>query len=250
MHGSYLGPKYNKKEISDELDKIGAKYKVLSKEKIIKRTAQEISKGKAIGWFQGRMEFGPRALGSRSIIADPRNKKMQKNLNLKIKFRESFRPFAPSIIFEKVENWFEYKGESPYMLIVANLNPSKILKKKKQVFFWFKFYKPDKVKIPAITHVDNSARIQTVHKETNPIFYKLINEFHKISKVPLVVNTSFNIRGEPIVCSPTDAFKCLMGTGLDFLVIENYFIDKNKQNKDLIKDYRGKLRIRLILNIL
>ncbi len=239
MHGSYLGPKYNKKEISNQLDKIGAKYQILSKEKIIKKTAQEISKGKAIGWFQGRMEFGPRALGSRSIIADPRNKKMQKNLNLKIKFRESFRPFAPSIIFEKVNNWFEYKGESPYMLMVANLNQSIILKKKKnKSVIGLNSINEIRSKIPAITHVDNSARIQTVHKETNPVFYKLITEFHKISKVPLVVNTSFNIRGEPIVCSPTDAFKCLMGTGLDFLVIEDYFIDKNKQNKDLIKDYR------------
>ena len=239
MLGSYLGPKYNNKEISNELEKIGAKYEILSKEDIIKKTAKEISKGKAIGWFQGRMEFGPRALGSRSIIADPRNKKMQKNLNLKIKFRESFRPFAPSIIFEKVDDWFEYNDKSPYMLMVANLNPSKILKMKKQKSLSsLNSINDIRSKVPAITHIDNSARIQTVHKETNPIFYRLIKEFDKISNVPLIVNTSFNIRGEPIVCSPTDAFRCLMGTGLDFLVIENFFIEKNKQNKSLIKDYR------------
>ena len=187
------------------------------------------------------MEFGPRALGSRSILADPRNKKMQRNLNLKIKFRESFRPFAPSILYEKISEWFEYKEKSPYMLMVSNIKNSKLLKESNiNSKYNLNYINHTRSLIPAVTHVDNTARIQTVHKETNPIFYELIKEFFQISKVPILVNTSFNIRGEPIVCSPEDAFNCLMGTNLDILVIENFYIEKKKQDKSLINDYRDK----------
>ncbi len=236
MKGGFLGPNYKREEIIKSLNILGANYDDLNINKIITKTATAISKGKAVGWFQGKMEFGPRSLGSRSILADPRNKSMQKNLNLKIKYRESFRPFAPSVLEEDVSLWFEFGDKSPYMLFVANVESSKVVKKisneKKNDINAVRSL------IPAVTHIDNSARIQTVSKKTNRIFYKLISKFKDISKVPILINTSFNIRGEPIVCSPEDAFKCFMGTNLDVLVIENFFLEKKKQNPNLIKDYK------------
>ena len=191
------------------------------------------------------MEFGPRSLGARSILADPRNKNMQKNLNLKIKFRESFRPFAPAILFEDLKDWFELDIESPYMLLVANISKDKQLKLKEKENNLFGIEKLNKVRslIPSVTHVDYSARIQTVHKETNPNFYNLIKKFKEITDCPILLNTSFNIRGEPIVCTVKDAFKCFMGTELDILVIENFLLIKNEQNKTLFKDYKDSFEL-------
>ena len=204
---------------------------------MIKSVAKMISRGKAIGWFQGKMEFGPRALGSRSILADPRNKIMQKQLNLKIKFRESFRPFAPSILEEQTKKWFNLDCKSPYMLMVSDVVKTKLVKKQSNLNSLSTINNIRSI-VPSITHVDNSARIQTVNKRTNLIFYELINEFYKLTKTPILINTSFNIRGEPIVCTPKDAFKCFMGTKLDVLVIENFVLEKNKQNKSLLLDYK------------
>lgn len=218
MQGAYLGPKFNNSEISACLDKLGAVYTTLSTEDMIECTAKTISEGKAIGWFQGRMEFGPRALGNRSIIADPRPEHMQKTLNLKIKFRESFRPFAPSVLLEDVQEWFDLDTESPYMLLV-----SKVLDHKQE--------------IPACTHVDQTARIQTIDKNINPKYHQLLIEFKKITGCPILVNTSFNVRGEPLVCTPEDAFKCFMGTKLDMLVLENIVLYKENQPKELQVEY-------------
>jgi len=243
MQGSYLGPFFKGSEIKKSLIKASANFEICKKEEIVKKTAREIAKGKAVGWFQGRMEFGPRSLGSRSILADPRNKKMQKNLNLKVKFRESFRPFAPSIIEEKTSQWFDLNEKSPYMLLVSNVKQNKLKKINKKSEDKLSSINEVRSVIPAVTHIDNSARIQTVDKKTNKIFYELIYEFYKISKVPILVNTSFNIRGEPIVCSPADAFRCFMGTNLDILVIENFFLEKAKQNESTIKDYRDQFQL-------
>ena len=243
MQGSYLGPFFKGSEIKKSLIKASANFEICKKEEIVKKTAREIAKGKAVGWFQGRMEFGPRSLGSRSILADPRNKKMQKNLNLKVKFRESFRPFAPSIIEEKTSQWFDLNEKSPYMLLVSNVKQNKLKKINKKSEDKLSSINEVRSVIPAVTHIDNSARIQTVDKKTNKIFYELIYEFYKISKVPILVNTSFNIRGEPIVCTPADAFRCFMGTNLDILVIENFFLEKAKQNESTIKDYRDQFQL-------
>ena len=208
---------------------------------MIKTIAKMISRGKAVGWFQGKMEFGPRALGSRSILADPRNKKMQKQLNLKIKFRESFRPFAPSVLREEVHNWFELNSDSPYMLLVSEIKKNKqiLMSEKDKNLFGIEKLNIKRSSIPAITHVDYSARIQTVHKETNLKYYNLIKEFEKITGCPVLVNTSFNVRGEPIVCSIEDAFNCFMGTNLDILVIENFILFKDDQDESLKKDYKN-----------
>ena len=233
MLGSYLGLSYSNTEIKKTLEKEKAVFEFLNTKELIKKTAYEISKGKAIGWFQGRMEFGPRSLGARSIIADPRNPKMQKNLNLKIKFRESFRPFAPSVLLEKVSDWFDLDSESPYMLIVADVKKDKLLNSKQVKFNSLEKINNLRSKIPSVTHVDNSARVQTVNKQNNKLFHDLILEFNKLTNVPILINTSFNIRGEPIVCSPLDALKCFMGTNLDFLVIENFFLDKKLQKKKI-----------------
>ena len=228
MMGSFLGPRYTKEKIKKFLKLVGARFDELGTEEMINNTALAISKGKAIGWFQGNMEFGPRSLGSRSILADPRNKEMQKNLNLKIKYRESFRPFAPSILEEDVNSWFDLDCKSPYMLLVDNVKKSKLLKNKTKKSLDINAVRS---KIPAVTHVDNTARIQTVSKKTNNIFYKLILKFKDLTNVPILVNTSFNIRGEPIVCTPEDAFRCFMGTNLDILVIENFFWKKLNKTK-------------------
>ena len=245
MKGSYLGPQFTDDQVENELKSCGANYKKLSSEEIMNDTAKALSEEKIVGWFQGRMEFGPRSLGNRSIIADPRSEKMQKNLNLKVKYRESFRPFAPAVLFEKVSEWFEINCESPYMLLVADVKKSKQLQmtdEQKRLFGIDKL-NIKRSSIPSVTHVDYSARIQTVHKETNPLFHKLIEEFEKITKYPVLINTSFNVRGEPIVCSTTDAFNCFMGTDLDVLVCNNFILYKDNQKNDLLKDYKSKYEL-------
>ena len=245
MAGSFLGPEFTQSEIELELQKIGAKFEILEEEKLISKTASDLSQNKAVGWFQGRMEFGPRALGARSILANPKSSDMQKNLNLKVKYRESFRPFAPSILKENVSEWFEMNVASPYMLLVANVNSAKkieMTEAEKKMFGIDKLNIKRSV-IPAVTHVDYSARIQTVDLVTNPKYYKLIEKFNKITNCPVLVNTSFNVRGEPIVNTPNDAFQCFMGTELDKLVIGNCYLDKNKQDFNLKKEYKNKFEL-------
>ncbi len=242
MKGSYLGPSFSDALIEKELNHLGANFKRVSSQDLIDTVAKELNKENIIGWFQGRMEFGPRALGARSIIADPRSEKMQKELNLKIKFRESFRPFAPSILIEDLSKWFELNTSSPYMLLVAKINQNlqvKMSDTEKKLFGIDKLNIKRSI-IPAVTHVDYTARIQTVHKETNPKYYDLINKFKEITNCPILVNTSFNVRGEPIVCSIKDAYNCFMGTNLDILVIENFLLYKKDQNKKSIKNYLDK----------
>ena len=231
MKGSYLGPSFSNDEIIKELNRFGAIFETLKEEDLLFKTAKLISEGNAIGWFQGKMEFGPRALGNRSILGDPRSEVMQKNLNLKIKYRESFRPFAPSILEEKVSEWFDYDIKSPYMLMVSNVKKNKLrpMSEEDQKLFGIEKLNIVRSNVPAITHVDYSARIQTVSKQTNRLYYRLIEEFYKITSVPILINTSFNIRGEPIVCSIEDTFKCFLTTDLDFLVCGNQILDKKKQ---------------------
>ena len=239
MKGSYLGNDFDQETIEKELSSLGAKFDTFNYESLINNTAEFLSNEKAVGWFQGRMEFGPRALGARSILADPRSDKMQKNLNLKVKYRESFRPFAPSILREDLSDWFNLNVDSPYMLFVSDvLSNKKILMNEEQK----KLFGIDKLNIkrsevPAVTHVDYTARIQTVTKNTNKAYYDLILKFKEKTGCPMVVNTSFNVRGEPIVCTPTDAFNCFMGTELDYLVIGNCILDKTKQKVTYKKNY-------------
>ena len=245
MKGSYLGNEYSQVEIESELKQIGANYETFDYESILNKTSDFLMKDKAIGWFQGRMEFGPRALGGRSILADPRSDSMQKNLNLKVKYRESFRPFAPSILEEDLSNWFDIDVESPYMLLVANLKSEKKVEmtNEQKNLFGIDKLNIKRSEIPAVTHVDYTARIQTVNKERNRIYYDLINKFKEKSGCPILVNTSFNVRGEPIVNTPKDAFNCFMGTDLDYLVIGNCILDKNKQNLKLKRDYKNKFEL-------
>jgi carbamoyltransferase len=239
MQGSYLGPEYSQKEIEEHLDKAGAKYEIFKDEDLLDKTAIDLANEQAIGWFQGRMEFGPRALGGRSILGDPRSEKMQKNLNLKVKYRESFRPFAPSILKEDLSEWFDINVDSPYMLMVSDINKDKTIEmtEDQKNLFGIDKLNVKRSEIPAVTHVDYSARIQTVHKETNEKYFRLIEKFKEKTNCPILVNTSFNVRGEPIVNTPLDAFNCFMGTGLDKLVIGNCYLDKNNQNPALKKDY-------------
>ncbi len=245
MKGSFLGPKFDNDEVERNLKKLNANFKKLNQKEIISLTAKNLSNDKIVGWFQGRMEFGPRALGARSILADPRSEKMQKELNLKIKFRESFRPFAPSVLREQVSNWFDLDIDSPYMLLVAEIEKSKKIKisKKDVNLFGIDKLNIKRSSIPAVTHVDYSARIQTVHRETNQKYYDLIHEFNNITGCPVLVNTSFNVRGEPIVCSINDAFNCFMGTDIDILVIENCILFKDEQDKNLLKNYKDKFEL-------
>ena len=245
MKGSYLGPKFDNNFIEKQLKSMRAEYKKLDREKIISLTAKELANEKIVGWFQGRMEFGPRALGGRSILADPRSEKMQKELNLKIKFRESFRPFAPSVLREDVNEWFELDTDSPYMLLVSEVRKEKqiTMKKEDDSLFGIDKLNIKRSSIPAVTHVDYSARIQTVHQNTNPRYYNLIKEFKKYTQCPVLVNTSFNVRGEPIVCKVEDAFNCFMGTNLDILVIEDFVLYKEQQDKSLVKDYKNKFEL-------
>lgn len=231
MKGAYLGPNFSNAEIRDYLDSIGARYIYLEDVELMPRLADILAEGNVVGWFQGRMEFGPRALGGRSIIGDPRNTKMQSVMNLKIKYRESFRPFAPSVLAERVSDYFEHNRPSPYMLMVAPVKESRripMTAEQQQLFGIEKLNIP-RSEIPAITHVDYSARIQTVHKETNPRYHSLISHFDKRTGCGAIVNTSFNVRGEPIVCTPEDAYRCFMRTEMDYLVLENYLLAKTEQ---------------------
>jgi len=245
MQGSYLGPEYSQKQIEEELNKAGAKFKTLDEEDLIEKVATDISKSEAIGWFQGRMEFGPRALGNRSILGDPRSEKMQKNLNLKVKYRESFRPFAPSVLKEDLSDWFDINVESPYMLMVADINKKKTIEmnEEQKKLFGIDKLNVKRSEVPAVTHVDYSARIQTVKKETNERYFKLIKKFKEKTGCPLVINTSFNVRGEPIVNTPLDAFNCFMGTELDKLVVGNCYLDKKNQDLSLKKDYTSEFEL-------
>jgi len=245
MQGSYLGPSYTQAEIESELAQCGAIFETASEEEMLFKTAQGLSKNMAIGWFQGRMEFGPRALGGRSILADPRSESMQKALNLKVKFRESFRPFAPSVLREDVSDYFEFNSDSPYMLLVDEVKKERQceLKPEDKNLFGIDRLNIKRSDIPAVTHVDNSARIQTVHEETNPLYYALISKFKDLTGCSVLVNTSFNVRGEPIVCTPEDAFRCFMGTGIDMLVIGNSILYKNLQDNRLIENYKDKYEL-------
>ena len=245
MQGGYLGPEYTQDEVESSLNDLEANFSVLKDEDLLKITCDSLIDGKAIGWHQGRMEFGPRALGSRSILGDPRSPEMQKTLNLKVKYRESFRPFAPSILYETLSEWFDLETKSPYMAIV-----SKIKKKHRKDMYGKEInsFGLDKLylqrsSLPAITHVDYSARIQTVHEETNPKYHALISKFHELTNCPVIINTSFNIRGEPIVNSPKDAFRCFMGTDMDLLVIGNCVLRKEDQDSSLSQDYKNNFKL-------
>ena len=244
MKGSFLGPKYSNDYIRNELNRVGAKYQEVDDDELIFITTEELKNNSAIGWFQGRMEFGPRALGSRSIIANPKSDSMQKTLNLKIKYRESFRPFAPSILREDLNKWFDFDIDSPYMLFVSQIKESlKIKNLSDKNLFGIEKLNSKRSVIPAVTHVDFSARIQTVHFETNPLYHKLISSFKKRTGCPILVNTSFNVRGEPIVCNPADAFNCFMGTELDYLIIGNCVLEKVKQDSKFKKDYSSEFEL-------
>jgi len=241
MNGSYLGPSYTQNEINARLEECKAIFYVKNEEDLIKDVVTGLTTGSAIGWMDGRMEFGPRSLGNRSIIADPRSQNMQKVLNLKVKFRESFRPFAPSILREDVGDYFELNEDSPYMLLVADVKKVHQLKpvSTKNSEVNLDTINTVRSSIPAVTHIDYSSRIQTVHFETNPKFYKLISEFKRVTGCPLIVNTSFNVRGEPIVCSPEDAYRCFMGTNLDILVVGNAILFKKDQPRALLTEYKS-----------
>ncbi len=245
MQGSYLGPEYSNGQIKNDLDKLGAKFEILDDDDLIDRTTDDLKDDKAIGWFQGRMEFGPRALGNRSIIGNPQSENMQKNLNLKVKFRESFRPFAPSILLDDAPKWFNINEKSPYMLLVSKIKDEKKIKMtdKEKKLFGIDKLNIKRSKVPAVTHVDYSARIQTVDEQINYKYAKLLKKFKEKTDCPMIVNTSFNIRGEPIVNTPEDAFRCFMGTNLDRLAIGNCYLLKENQNLDLIKNYKSKFKL-------
>lgn len=241
MQGSYLGPQYSQKQVNLQLSEAGAVFEIVDDEELFIITAKALADGKAIGWHQGRMEFGPRALGARSILADPRSPAMQKQLNLKVKYRESFRPFAPSVLRENALQWFDLDADSPYMLLVAGINREQriFMTPEQEKLFGIKKLNIPRSTIPAVTHVDYSARIQTVYKETNPRYYQLIKKFEELTGCPILVNTSFNVRGEPIVESPKDAFKCMMGTELDMLVVGNAILYKDRQDPKLKTSYES-----------
>jgi carbamoyltransferase len=240
MHGSYLGPAFEQADIEERLAARGARFQALPESEVIEATAQGLAAGQAVGWMQGRMEFGPRALGARSILADPRSPTMQKMLNLKVKYRESFRPFAPSVLREDAADWFEFDGDSPYMLLVADVVPERrrAMTAQEQALFGIDKLNVPRSDIPAVTHVDYSARIQTVHAETNPRYHALLTRFKEKTGCPVLVNTSFNVRGEPIVCTPEDAFHCFMGTELDLLVAGNCLLRKEEQDRSLARNYK------------
>ena len=243
MSGAYLGPGFAQAEIERRLTAAGARFAVLGADEMIETTAQALAGQQAVGWFQGRMEFGPRSLGARSILGDPRSPAMQKNLNLKVKFRESFRPFAPAVLREDVSEWFDHASDSPYMLIVADVRQDRrrAMTVEEQALFGIEKLNVARSEIPAVTHVDYSARIQTVHSDTNPLFHKLLSRFKALTGCPILVNTSFNVRGEPIVCTPEDAFRCFMGNELDLLVVGNCVLQKEQQDSALKIDYSQSL---------
>lgn len=246
MRGSYLGPEFSNEEIAERLTKSKAVFTSCENEDIaITKAAEALASGKAVGWLNGRMEFGPRSLGGRSILGDPRSPEMQKSLNLKVKFRESFRPFAPSVLREYVNEWFELDGDSPYMLLVAGVKEDKRLEmsEEQKALFGIDKLNIPRSQIPAVTHVDYSARVQTVHKETNPAYHKLLSKFHELTGCPVLVNTSFNVRGEPIVCTPEDAFHCFMGTNMEALVCGTHIMYKEDQDPSLKEDYKNKYEL-------
>jgi carbamoyltransferase len=239
MRGGYLGPEYSDAEIIERLTKAGAVFELLEPSMLTDECARALADGKALGWHQGRMEFGPRALGGRSILGDPRSPEMQRTLNLKVKYRESFRPFAPSVLREDVSEWFDIDDDSPYMLLVADVQDRHrihMTEEQKALFGIDKLNVP-RSSIPAVTHVDYSARIQTVHENTNPLYYRLLKRFKELTGCPVLVNTSFNVRSEPIVCTPEDSFRCFMGTDLDVLAVGNCFLRKEQQNPALLTRY-------------
>jgi carbamoyltransferase len=241
MKGAYLGPSYAQEEIEQRLRAAGASFGVLDPSAVVAVTADALAEQKAIGWFQGRMEFGPRSLGNRSILGDPKSPSMQKTLNLKVKYRESFRPFAPAVLRECVDDWFDLNQDSPYMLLVADVKKERQLQmsREQQSLFGIDKLNVPRSQIPAVTHVDYSARVQTVHEETNPMFHALLGAFKERTGCPVLVNTSFNVRGEPIVCTPEDAFRCFMGSEIDLLVVGNCVLEKEKQNPDLKLNYEN-----------
>ncbi len=243
MSGSFLGPGFSQAEIERRMTAAGARFAVLSEDEMIETTAEGLAGQKAVGWFQGRMEFGPRSLGARSILGDPRSPAMQKTLNLKVKYRESFRPFAPAVLREDVSEWFDLTSDSPYMLIVADVRKDKrrAMSAEERALFGIDKLNVSRSEIPAVTHVDYSARIQTVHATTNPLFHKLLSRFKALTGCPVLVNTSFNVRGEPIVCTPEDAFRCFMGNQLDVLVVGNCVLQKDDQDSGLISNYSSSL---------
>ncbi len=245
MKGAYLGPEFTDAEIEAELTESGATFKKLSEDELLETVATALAEKKAIGWMQGRMEFGPRALGARSIIADPRSPSMQKQLNLKVKYRESFRPFAPSVLREDVSEWFEHGTDSRYMLLVADVivDKRRAMTEGEKALFGIDKLNVPRSSVPAITHVDYSARIQTVHADTNPRYHTVISKFKEKTGCPIVVNTSFNVRGEPIICTPTDAFKCFMGTELDVLAVGHYILYKEEQNEALKEKYEDRYEL-------
>ena len=241
MHGSYLGPAFAQPAIEAALTAAGAKFATLGESDLLETTAQALADGKAVGWMQGRMEYGPRALGARSILGDPRSPTMQKTLNLKVKYRESFRPFAPSVLREEVGAWFDLDADSPYMLLVAPVRTERqrVMSEAERALFGIDKLNVPRSEIPAVTHVDYSARVQTVHKETNPLYHALISRFRELTGCPVLVNTSFNVRGEPIVCTPQDAFRCFMGSEIDVLAIGNCLLHKEDQDSALALDYKS-----------
>jgi carbamoyltransferase len=245
MQGGYLGPQFAPEDVERRLAAGGAKFQTLPEDELVNRTAEALATGKAVGWFQGRMEFGPRALGARSILGDPRSPTMQKTLNLKIKFRESFRPFAPSVLREDVAGWFDLESDSPYMLIVADVreNLRRRMTNTEERLFGIDKLNVARSAIPAVTHVDYSARIQTVHRETNPRYHALLGAFKARTGCPVLVNTSFNVRNEPIVCTPEDSFRCFMGSELDVLVCGDSYLRKEDQDPALKQDYRGSFEL-------
>ena len=239
MSGAYLGPEFSQADIEQRLTAAGARFAVLDETAVIDTTAKALADQLAIGWFQGRMEFGPRSLGARSILGDPRSPAMQKNLNLKVKYRESFRPFAPAVLREDVADWFELDADSPYMLLVADVRNDRrrAMTAAEQALFGIDKLNISRSEIPAVTHVDYSARVQTVSLATNPLFHRLLSRFKQLTGCPVLVNTSFNVRGEPIVCTPEDAFRCFMGNELDLLVVGRCVLKKTEQNPALKQDY-------------
>jgi len=245
MKGAYLGPDFSHAEIAERLTSMGARYITLDDTALVDRTADALTNGSAVGWFNGRMEYGPRALGARSILADARSPTMQKLLNLKVKFRESFRPFAPSVLREDVSDWFELDRDSPYMLLVADVLKSRrgAMTSEEQMLFGIDRLNVSRSQIPAVTHIDYSARIQTVRRETNPLYHALISAFKQRTGCPVIVNTSFNVRGEPIVCTPDEAFTCFMGTDIDVLVCGNCFLEKQNQDPGLRSHYYQKFEL-------
>ena len=240
MAGSYLGPEFDDGETQTRLKAAGARYAILPRDQLLDRTAHALADGKAVGWFQGRMEFGPRALGNRSILADPRDPQMQKKLNLKVKYRESFRPFAPSVLREQLSEWFDIDVDSPYMLMVAPVHERhrREMTSEEQRLFGIDKLNVPRSSIPAVTHVDYSARVQTVHRETNPLYHDLVGRFHALTGCPVLVNTSFNVRSEPIVCTPEEAFRCFMGSEIDVLATGNCYLIKDEQNPALRRNYQ------------